>query len=208
MAATSCPSRCACGDDRERDFEDAAAQPAVPTVTGMPRSALVVLVPEADGLVAALRLRDDPAAADGVPAHVTVLYPFVSPIDDDTVDKVAAICRHHAPFRAEFTAVDRFPGLVVWLRPEPAARFSELIAAVAAAFPDWPPYEGSVAEPVPHLTVADGVDAATASTLQAELERGLPVSSEVHELALLLQDETGRWNVARTWPFGGAIVAR
>jgi hypothetical protein len=40
-----------------------------------------------------------------------VLYPFVSPIDDDSVDKVATICRQHAPFSAEFTAVDVFPGL-------------------------------------------------------------------------------------------------
>jgi hypothetical protein len=137
-----------------------------------------------------------------------VLYPFVSPIDDDTVDKVAALCRQHAPFSAEFTAVDRFPGLVVWLRPEPAGRFSALIAAAAADFPEWPPYGASIVEPVPHLTVANGVDALTAATLQAELERGLPVHSEITELALLLQDETGRWNLARTWPLGGATVGR
>lgn len=174
----------------------------------MSSSALVVLVPEAEGLVAALRLRHDPAAADGVPAHVTVLYPFVSPIDDDSVDKVATICRQHAPFSAEFTAVDRFPGLVVWLRPEPSERFSALIAAAVAAFPEWPPYGGSIAEAVPHLTVTDGVDAGTASTVQAELERGLPVYSEINDVALLLQDETGRWNLARTWPLGGAIAGR
>jgi hypothetical protein len=168
--------------------------------------ALVVLVPEAEELVADLRLRYDPAAAEGVPAHVTVLYPLVSPIADDTVDKIAAICRRHTPFSAEFAAVERFPGLVVWLRPDPSERFSALIAAATAEFPESPPYGGTIAEPVPHLTVADGVDAATASTLQAELERGLPVCCEISELALLVQDQRGRWKVARSWPLGGAVA--
>jgi 2'-5' RNA ligase len=172
----------------------------------MPSTALVVLVPEAEELVARLRLRYDPAAAAGVPAHVTVLYPFVSPVADDTVDKIATICRRHAPFSAEFAAVDRFPGSVVWLRPEPSERFSALIAAATAEFPESPPYGGTIAEPVPHLTVADGVDAATASEVQSELERGPPVFCEINELALLVQDETGRWELARTWPFGVGCV--
>ena len=54
-------------------------------------TALVVLVPEAEPVVAAHRLRHDPAAADGVPAHVTVLYPFRTEPDDTTLEAVAAI---------------------------------------------------------------------------------------------------------------------
>ncbi|HYN34704.1 MAG TPA: hypothetical protein VES40_18925 [Ilumatobacteraceae bacterium] len=42
----------------------------------MTRSALVVLVAEAETLISAHRLRHDPVAARGVPAHVTVLHPF------------------------------------------------------------------------------------------------------------------------------------
>jgi hypothetical protein len=173
----------------------------------VPRTALVVLVPEAEALVAALRLRYDPMAARGVPAHVTVLFPFVSPMDDATVGKVGAICRSHPRFAAEFVAVDRFPGLVVWLRPEPSTPFSALTAAVVAEFPECPPYGGHVAEPRPHLTVADGVDEATASTLQAELGPDLPIRSRINELALLLEDVAGRWTVARTWPLGGEVAA-
>jgi hypothetical protein len=63
---------------------------------------------------------------------------------------------------------------------------------------------GSIAEAVPHVTVTDGVRCRHASAVQAELERGLPVYSEFNDVALLLQDETGRWNLARTWPLGGA----
>ena len=40
-------------------------------------SALLVPIPEAEPIVAELRLEHDAIAARGVPAHVTVLFPFV-----------------------------------------------------------------------------------------------------------------------------------
>jgi hypothetical protein len=171
-------------------------------------SALVVLVPEAEHLVASLRGRHDPAAALGVPAHVTVLFPFVSPVDDETVGRVAEIARRHAPFTASFVAIERFVGEVVWLRPEPSQPFSALTAAVVAEFPDWPPYAGTIAEPIPHLTVADGVDEATAAALQVELGPGLPITTRVSELALLVEDDADRFRVERTFPLGGSQSRR
>jgi hypothetical protein len=42
-------------------------------------SAVLVPVPEAERVVSRYRARLDGAAALGVPAHVTVLYPFVPP---------------------------------------------------------------------------------------------------------------------------------
>jgi hypothetical protein len=42
-------------------------------------SALIVAVPEAEWAVAALRAAYDPAASWGMPAHITVLYPFLPP---------------------------------------------------------------------------------------------------------------------------------
>jgi 2'-5' RNA ligase superfamily len=174
----------------------------------MSSSAIVVLVPEAEHLVDALRARHDPAAALGVPAHVTVLFPFVSPVNDDTIRRVAEIASRHAPFATTFGTVERFPGLVVWLRPEPSEPFSALIDGFVAEFPDWPPYGGAVAEPIPHLTVADGVDADTAAALEAELESGLPLTSRVTELTLLVGDDAQRWTLARTWPLGGRGAQR
>src|SRR6266404_9374121 len=47
-------------------------------------SSLVVLVPEAEGLVRSFRDLYDPVAAAGMPAHVTILYPFKPP---DQIDK-------------------------------------------------------------------------------------------------------------------------
>jgi hypothetical protein len=45
----------------------------------MAESAFIVRVPEAEPHVAHLRERFDPMALLGVPAHITLLYPFLSP---------------------------------------------------------------------------------------------------------------------------------
>lgn len=46
-------------------------------------SALIVRVPEAEPLVGTFRDRFDPVARLGVPAHITLLYPFEPPADID-----------------------------------------------------------------------------------------------------------------------------
>lgn len=166
---------------------------------GVGSSAVVVLVPEAEPVVAAQRLRHDPAAALGVPAHVTILYPFCSVIDDVTTARVTEICRSFGSFPASFATVGRFPGEVVWLRPEPSDAFSALIAAFVEAFPDYPPYGGAVPDPIPHLTVADGVDDSIADSLERTLLAHLPVSTVVENVALLVEND-GRWSVARSYP--------
>ena len=53
-------------------------------------SALVVLVPEAEAIAKPFRDQYDPSAAAGVPAHITLLYPFKAPdeIDDITLCKL------------------------------------------------------------------------------------------------------------------------
>ena len=140
----------------------------------MTETALVILVPDAEAVVAEHRLRHDPAAADGVPAHVTVLYPFRTEVDDDTAAAVAAIAAAVPAFDATFRTTARFPGVVLYLDPEPAAPFHDLIARCIAAFPDCPPYGGTIPDPLPHLTVADGVDEPTADALDAAVARRPP----------------------------------
>jgi hypothetical protein len=40
------------------------------------KSTVAILVPEAEGLVRLFRNRYDPSAKAGMPAHITLLYPF------------------------------------------------------------------------------------------------------------------------------------
>jgi 2'-5' RNA ligase superfamily protein len=166
------------------------------------RTALVVLVPEADDAVGAHRLRHDANAARGVPAHVTVLFPFRSPVDETTSEQLARMCRGFKRFEARFASVGRFPGEVVWLAPEPSAIFAALLATTASQFPDCPPYAGTIQEPIPHLTVGENMSIADADELTDALASALPVTTSVTELSLLVEDAGRRWSVGPAWPLG------
>ena len=63
-----------------------------------------------------------------------------------------------------------------------------------------PPYGGTVPDPIPHLTVGDGLDRSIGDSLERKLIARLPVSTVVESLTLLIEDDDGRWNAARTWP--------
>jgi len=79
--------------------------------TGVDHSALVILVPEADPLVAAYRERYDPSAAQGMPAHITLLYPFLPPaaIGDDVLTELQALFAAFPAFPYTLSAVRTFP---------------------------------------------------------------------------------------------------
>jgi len=171
------------------------------------QTALVIAVPEAEGVVADLRDAHDPAAARGVPAHVTILYPFRSVADEETVLAIATLAMSLPAFDARFASVGRFPGDVVFLVPEPRGSFKRMIDVVTAPFPDCPPYGGTVADPEPHLTVGDGVDATTAEQIERAVAPKLPISMRVDRLTLLIEGADGRWTIDRSWPLGGDLPA-
>jgi hypothetical protein len=168
----------------------------------------VVLVAEAETLVAAHRLVHDPMAARGVPAHVTVLYPFRSSVDEDTVATIAATASGIPSFDATFSTVDRFPDGVVFLAPEPLDHFRKMTSVVAEAFPDCPPYGGAFPDPHPHLTVGVGLDDADAGVLEEAMAPGLPISTRVDLLTLLVEDDEGRWAVDQSWPLAPVRIER
>jgi hypothetical protein len=166
------------------------------------RSALVVVVPDAEPLVGDHRLAHDPMTGRGVPAHVTILHPFRPVVDETSAAEVAAIAARFAPFRATFAASDRFPGVVLFLVPEPVERFVELSRACIEAFPDCPPYGGAFPDPNPHLTIGIRLDESTAADLERAITPSLPISTTVDRLTLLVEDDDGQWSVGRSWPLG------
>src|SRR5207245_4378164 len=120
-------------------------------------SALVVLMPEAEDLVRSFRNQFDPTAAAGVPAHVTIVYPFKPPFEL-TADVIAAlheVFSKTSSFEVSFTGPKRFPG-VLYFSPEPDELFRRLTDRITEQFPDTPPYGGKFADVVPHLTIAHG----------------------------------------------------
>jgi 2'-5' RNA ligase len=171
-----------------------------------PRTGLVIAIPEADARFGSMRRRYDPQASLGVPAHVTILFPFMPPalVDADVRRRLKLLFARHAPFTCRLERVERFSA-TTYLAPEPAAPFVELTQAVAAAFPDYPPYGGAHGGIVPHLTVADG-DAQAADfaerEVRAELGRTGPVTAQCRSVRLL-ENSSGRWTTMDEFPLVG-----
>ncbi len=161
------------------------------------QSALIIPVPEAEPLVSDLRNRFDPSASAGVPAHITINYPFLQNAADDpgVVSLLASRFSDHRSFSYSLTHVERFPG-IVYLVPSPDHPFFELIQAVAELFPQSPPSGGSIDKVTPHLTVAASDDLkileAAREHLVAACEGKLPIQACASEIALL-DNRSGLW---------------
>src|SRR4051812_19597228 len=126
-------------------------------LAGATQTAVLVLVPEAEAAVAEHRAHLDMAASWGVPAHLSVVYPFVPPadVDDDVLAGLAAAVGSVPAFDCLFSRTDWFGDDVLWLAPEPDESFRQLIRAVVAAFPSHQPYGGIYDDPIPHLTIGE-----------------------------------------------------
>jgi len=170
-------------------------------------SAVLVLVPAAEVVVASHRAGLDDAAALGVPAHVTVLYPFVPPerTDDAVISALGAAVRSVTAFDVTFRRLRWFDRSVLWLAPEPAEPFAALTAAVRGAFPGYLPYGGAHADLVHHLTVGQGKPAGTMESAARAIEPRLPVTARVNAAVLMHGSlEPDSWRVVADLPLGGA----
>jgi hypothetical protein len=135
-------------------------------------TALVILVPEAEGLIKAFREKYDPAATEGMPAHVTVLYPFktLEHIGEDVMAVLHGLFSHHPCLRSSLAALQRFP-TVLSLAPHPETPFQVLTRVVADRYPETPPYGGAFSDIVPQLTIAQVNDAHRLDEISDEFHR-------------------------------------
>lgn len=143
----------------------------------------------------------DPAFAH---AHVTALAPFDPAPSSATLAAVGGIAAATPPMTVRLARLAQFPDGILHLVPEPAAGLRRLTAALVAAFPGYPPYEGRFGSEVrPHLTVdAVSADVSLASTRRL-LGDLLPVTCRLDELQLAWW-ESDRCHVQHRWPLGRA----
>lgn len=160
-------------------------------------TALAIVVPEAERVVAPTRKRHDSSAAKGVPAHITLIIPFVPPflLDDVVRREVAAVCSHHPPFEFSLRELRRFPH-ALYLAPSPREPFQRLLRDLVASYPDYPPYEGAFDDYIPHLTIADSEAADSLDQVAVEFTqshaRDLPIACRA-EAATLFELREERW---------------
>ncbi|MGH9195188.1 MAG: 2'-5' RNA ligase family protein [Acidimicrobiia bacterium] len=160
---------------------------------------------EAEPIVSKWRLQFDPSAAAGVPAHVTLLYPFKPSelIDQTLIDELAAFFEEWPPFDSEFKRTDRFGSEVLWLAPEPAEAFRSLTVALVEKYPEFPPYGGDYGDITPHLTVAHASHGGDIERIDEGVSQSLPISSTVKDVWLMEEGVDGRWRKRAEFPLGG-----
>jgi hypothetical protein len=166
-------------------------------------TAVIVSLPEAEALVGPWRARLDPVASWGVPAHITVIYPFLAPqlVNDHVLAQLREMVAGVSCFCATFRRTAWFGDEVLWLKPEPEGPFRSLTDRVWARFPQCPPYGGVHSDVIPHLTVADGAPLADMRTADQAVTSGLPVQTWVTR-ALLVQGSQvpDSWRTLQEFP--------
>jgi 2'-5' RNA ligase len=168
-------------------------------------SVLLVSVPPAGPAVARYRSRLDSSAPLGVPAHVTVLYPFLPP-PEVSADVLASLSRLFASvgrFRFLLDRTGWFDDRVLWLGPRDPAPFRALTQLVFSAFPSCPPYGGQFPDVVPHLTVGDVGPLADLHAAEEAVRPYLPIPWEATEVTLMIGLPTGGlWTTVAAFPLG------
>jgi 2'-5' RNA ligase len=159
---------------------------------------VIVAVPETAALVDPWRERtcaDRPSI--GIPAHVTLLFPFVpaARLDESVIAALSEVVAEASAFDFTLARTARFPE-ILYLAPEPSEPFVRLTEAIHARFPAYPPYEGAHDTIVPHLCVARG-DPGLLDEAERDVVDGLPIAARADEALLLeeIEADWGRWDV-------------
>ena len=172
------------------------------TSSGRHQSAVLIPVPDAESVVSQVRLEHDPVAAQGVPAHITLVVPWLPPneIAERDLEELSTLLESVEAFEFELAAVAWFGRGVLWLAPEPAEPFLKLTDRLVERF-GTPPYDDEFDEVVPHLTVAHASDGVELGPIAARLTAQLPVHCRASEVWVMEGD-------GRTWSVLGRIALK
>lgn len=137
--------------------------------------------------------------ADGMPPHITLVYPFAEQVTDGILQRLEAVLGGFPAFDVSLSATQRLEwtgDTVLSLHPDPPEPFLAMTEAIVAAFPEYPPYEGVFEEVIPHLTAAMSTDPALLDRLEAELTAGLPIRARI-EAAGLFEPTPAGWRLRK-----------
>jgi len=164
-----------------------------------PRSGLIIEVPEAEPAVARHRERLDASARLGIPAHITVLFPFMPPqaIGPAALTGLEHLLAAFPRFRFQLDHTAWFGDEVLWLAPRDPGPFRALTRRVYQAFPAFAPYQGQFDDVVPHLTVGHGHPQGELRAAEEAVRADLPIEARVGAVTLVTQQSIGeRWTKA------------
>lgn len=166
---------------------------------------LIVPVPAFESFIRHHRAFNNAVSPEGVPAHMTLLYPFLPPKGcEDAHAEVAAFFSRVEPFEFELSEVGWFDDRVVFLAPGDAAPFVALTERLVATWTQCIPYGGRHGGThVPHLTLGiEGTPEEMASLAEAATEL-LPMTCVADQAWLMIgTSHPARWSVVERFRFG------
>ncbi len=172
----------------------------------MPETALIIEVPESEFLVGKIRSKFDKTASNGVPAHITVLYPFIgeSQLSESVLRELRDLASMTRQYSFQLTHWCRFE-TALWLCPDPAEPFRKLTLEIWRRFPSCPPYGGKHSEVQPHLTAAqfDAEDRLDSQwdKIEAQTVSSLPIDCVARGISIYVSNDAGKWKKHSTLPF-------
>lgn len=167
-----------------------------------PHSGLIIEVPEAEPAVRHHRERLDASAPLGIPAHITVLFPFMPPetIDAAALTKLRELFAEVSRFPFQLDHTDWFGDEVLWLATRNPGPFCALTQRVFQAYPAFPPFEGQFDDVVPHLTIGHGHPLNDLRTAEDSVQACLPIEASATAVTLMAQQSAGgNWTKAATF---------
>lgn len=157
-------------------------------------TSLLFLVPEAQDLFDAV----GGATPGGIPAHITVLYPFIPPIraTQQTRDELAQLAAETDRFSVTITSLAQYE-ITTYLDLEPEAPIQALTHHIFDHWPNYPPYGDIDLYIQPHMALAQGV---IPSDVEATALPYLPVNAEITHLTMMVRRWSGRWMIDSEFP--------
>ena len=172
-------------------------------------SAVIVRAPLPRGLER-LRRRRVGNAAVGVPAHMTLLHPFIEREDLTTSvrRRLREVAADHRPFDYRQARQAEWPD-AIYVAVDPVRPFVRLQRDLQAAFPDWPIYgAGSDFEFEPHITVADRVGKLEPGVREDPAWSALPRAARAKAIDVIATGSDGRWRLVWRIPLGRSPADR
>jgi len=140
-----------------------------------------------------------------VPAHITVLFPFVTLDElDSACLELTDICAAVPPFDVTLDGYGRF-STVVYMKPVHPEPIKALYRRIHTHFPNYPPYGGVFGSQdiTPHLTVGEFITSEECE--KAVFPAYEPMTFTVHRLHLIVgvDSEPIPWIAQDVIPLGG-----
>lgn len=172
-------------------------------------SAVIVRAQLAPGLER-LRRRRVGNAAVGVPAHMTLLHPFIEPeaLRRSVRRTLRDVAAGHHPFDYRQARLAEWPD-AIYVAVDPVESFVRLHRDLQAAFPDWPIYGADPDfEFEPHITVADRQGKLEPGVREDPAWRALPHPAHAAAIEVIATRPDGRWRLVWRIPLGRSPADR